>query len=152
MGMTVEGFDRFTVSLDKLAALPDATVAEMLTAGGEVIKEAHQAKLEEYISGYDVKPYKSGRPRKVIRTGQLSDSIKVGKPNVKAGYVEIRPTGTRRRGNTVVRNEEIGYITEYGKKGEPARPWMREGNADSEDKAVDSAGQVFDNYLDKIGL
>ena len=80
MGMTVEGFDRFTASLDKLAALPDATVAEMLTAGGEVIKEAHQAKLEEYISGYDVKPYKSGRPRKVIRTGQLSDSIKVGDP------------------------------------------------------------------------
>ena len=114
MGMTVEGFDRFTASLDKLTALPDATVAEMLTAGGEVIKE--------------------------------------GKPNVKAGYVEIRPTGTRKSGRKTVRNEEIGYITEYGKKGEPARPWMREGNADSEDKAVDFAGQVFDNYLDKIGL
>jgi hypothetical protein len=137
MGMTVEGFDRFTVSMDKLAALPDSVTAEMLTAGGEVIKEAHQAKLDQYGA---------------VETGELRDSIKVGKPNVKAGYVEIRPTGTRRRGNTVTRNEEIGYITEYGKKGEPARPWMREGNADSEDKAVDAAGKVFDNYLDKIGL
>ena len=137
MGMTVEGFDRFTASLDKLTALPDATVAEMLTAGGEVIKEAHQAKLEQYGA---------------VETGRLRDSIKVGKPNVKAGYVEIRPTGTRKSGRKTVRNEEIGYITEYGKKGEPARPWMREGNADSEDKAVDFAGQVFDNYLDKIGL
>ena len=137
MGMTVEGFDRFTASLDKLAALPDATVGEMLTAGGEVIKDAHQAKLEQYGA---------------VVTGKLRDSIKVGKPNAKAGTIEIRPTGTRRRGNTVTRNEEIGFITEYGKKGEPARPWMREGNADAEDKAVDAATKVFDNYLDKIGL
>lgn len=137
MGMTVEGFDRFTVSMDKLAALPDATVAEMLTAGGEVVKEAHQAKLDQYGA---------------VDTGQLAASIKTGRPNVKGGYVEIRPTGTRRRGNKVTRNEEIGYITEYGKKGEPARPWMREGNAEAEDKAVDAAAKVFDNYLDKIGL
>lgn len=137
MGMMIEGFDRFTVSLDKLAALPDATVAEMLTAGGEVVKEAHQAKLDQYGA---------------VETGKLRDSIKVGKPNVRGGYVEIRPTGTRRRGNKVTRNEEIGYITEYGKKGEPSRPWMREGNADAEDKAVDAAAKVFDNYLDKIGL
>lgn len=137
MGMTVEGFDRFTASLDKLAALPDATVAEMLTSGGEVIAQAHREKLEQYGA---------------VDTGQLAASIKVGKPNAKAGTIEISPSGTRKSGRKTVRNEEIGYITEYGKKGEPARPWMREGNADSEDKAVDSAGQVFDNYLNKIGL
>ena len=137
MGMMVEGFDAFCSSLDKLAAMPPATMGEMLTAGGEKIKEAHQAKLEQYGA---------------VKTGKLRDSIKVQKPNASAGTVEIRPTGTRRRGNTVTRNEEIGFITEYGKKGEPARPWMREGNADAEDKAVDAAAKVFDNYLDKIGL
>lgn len=137
MGMTVEGFDRFTASLDKLAALPPATMGEMLTSGGEVIAQAHREKLEQYGA---------------VDTGRLAASIKVGKPNAKAGTIEIRPSGTRRRGNTVTRNEEIGYITEYGKKGEPARPWMREGNADSEDKAVDAAQNVFNAYLDKIGL
>ena len=137
MGMMVEGFDSFTASLDKLAAMPDATVGEMLTAGGEVIKEAHQAKLEQYGA---------------VKTGKLRDSIKVQRPNVKAGTVEIRPTGTRKSGRGTVRNEEIGYITEYGKRGEPARPWMREGNADAEDKAVDAAQNVFNKYLDKIGL
>lgn len=135
--MTVEGFDRFTASLDQLAAMPESVTAEMLTAGGDVIRDAHKAKLEEYGA---------------VDTGQLAASIKTGRPNVKGGYVEIRPTGTRRRGNKVTRNEEIGYITEYGKKGEPARPWMREGNVDSEDKAVDAAGKVFDEFLDKIGL
>lgn len=137
MGMMVEGFDRFTASLDKLAALPPATMGEMLTAGGEEIKKAHQDKLDQYGA---------------VDTGKLRDSIKVSKPNTSAGYVEIRPTGTRKSGRKTVRNEEIGYITEYGKKGEPARPWMREGNADSEDKAVDAAQNVFNNYLDKIGL
>ena len=137
MGMMVEGFDKCCASLDKLAAMPDGTKAEMLTSGGEVIAQAHREKLEQYGA---------------VDTGRLAASIKVGKPNAKAGTIEIHPSGTRRRGNTVTRNEEIGYITEYGKKGEPARPWMREANADCEDKAVDAAGQVFDNYLNKIGL
>ena len=137
MGMMVEGFDRFVASLDKLAALPSSEFGKMLTAGGEEVKKGHQEKLDQY---------------KAVDTGKLRDTIKVGKPNTSAGYVEIRPTGTRKRGNTVTRNEEIGYITEYGKLGEPARPWMREGNADSEDKAVDAAQNVFNNYLDKIGL
>ena len=137
MGMMVEGFDKFCASLDKLAAMPDGTKAEMLTAGGEVVKEAHQAKLDQYGA---------------VDTGALAASIKVARPNTRAGTIEIRPTGTRRRGNTVTRNEEIGYITEYGKKGEPARPWMREANADCEDKAVDAAQNVFNAYLDKIGL
>ena len=132
-----EGFDRLQLSLEQLAAMPDAVIGEMLTAGGEVIKEAHQAKIEQMG---------------VVDTGTLAASIKLGRPNTKAGTIEIRPSGTRKRGNTVTRNEEIGWITEYGKKGEPARPWMREANADAEDKAVDAAAKPFYNYLDKIGL
>lgn len=138
MGMiSTEGFDKLQLSLEQLAAMPDAIVGEMLVAGGEVIKEAHQAKIEQMGA---------------VDTGALAASIKVGRPNTRAGTIEIRPSGTRKRGNTVTRNEEIGYITEYGKAGEPARPWMREANAESEDKAVEAAAKPFDNWLDKIGL
>ena len=144
--ISVEGFDRLSLSLEQLAAMPDAVVGEMLVAGAEVIKEAHQKKLEQYVNSY--KP-KSERAK---RTGQLAASLKVEKPNVQRGFVEIRPSGSRTRGNTTTRNEEIGYITEYGKAGEPARPWMREANAEAEDKAVDAAAKPFEQYLDKIGL
>lgn len=138
MGVSFDnGLTTFSAALDKLAALPDSVVSEMLTAGGEVIAEAHRAKLEQYGA---------------VDTGQLRDSVKVQRPNVRAGTVEIKPTGSRKRGNTTTRNEEIGYIVEHGKKGMPGRPWMREGNADAEDKAVDAAGKVLDAYLDKIGL
>ena len=138
MGMIiVEGFDKLSISLDKLAALPDSVVSEMLVAGGEVIKDAHQAKLE----GMGISD-----------TGQLAASIKLGRPNARAGTIEIRPSGTRKRGNTTTRNEAIGYINEYGKKGVAARPWMREANAEAEDKAADAAAKPFENFLDKIGL
>ena len=144
--VTVEGFNHVQLSLEQLAALPETVLAEMLMDGAEVIKEAQQKKLEQYVEGY--KP----KSEKAVRTGQLAASLEVLKPNVKGGFVVIRPTGTRKRGNTVTRNEEIGYITEYGKAGEPARPWMREANAESEDKAVEAAAKPFDNWLDKIGL
>ena len=138
MGMIrIEGFDQLQLSLWKLAGMPYSVIGEMLVAGGEVIKEAHQAKIEKMGA---------------VDTGTLAASIKVGRPNTQAGTIEIRPSGTRKRGNTVTRNEEIGYITEYGKAGEPARPWMREANAESEDKAVDAAAKPFEQYLDKIGL
>ncbi len=132
-----EGFDGLQLSLEQMAAMPDGVMAEMLTAGAEVIREAHQAKIEQMGA---------------VDTGALAASIKAGRPNTRAGTIEIRPTGTRRRGNTVTRNEEIGYITEYGKKGEPARPWMREANAEAEEKAVEAAAKPYENWLDRIGL
>ena len=135
--ISTEGFDQLQISLEQLAAMPDAVIGEMLVAGGEVIKEAHQAKIEQMGA---------------VDTGALAASIKLGRPNTKAGTIEIRPSGTRKRGNTVTRNEEIGYITEYGKAGQPGRPWMREANAESEDKAVEAAAKPFNQYLDKIGL
>lgn len=138
MGMiTMEGLNTLSISLEQLAALPDAVVSEMLTAAGEVIKEAHQAKLQQYGA---------------VDTGELVESIKVGRPNARAGTIDIRPSGTRRRGNTSTRNEEIGAIIESGKKGMAARPWMREANVEAEAKADEAAGKVFENYLNKIGL
>ena len=144
--MHVDGFNQLSISLEKLAAMPDNIMAEMLTAGAEVIKDAQQKKLEQFVEGY------SPKAKKPKRTGQLAASLKIEKPNTRNGTITIRPSGTRKRGNTVTRNEEIGYITEYGKAGEPARPWMREANAEAEDKAVDAAAKPFEQYLDKIGL
>jgi len=148
----IDGFDRVTIPLEKLAAMPERVKGEMLTAAGEVIARAHREKLELYVGEYAVKPTRSGRPRAAVRTGQLAASIKAGRPNTKAGYIEIRPGGSRTRGRTTTRNEEIGYILEYGKQGVPARQWMRDANAECEEKAADTAAASFGKWLDEIGL
>ena len=148
----IEGFDRVQLSLEKLAAMPDSVRGEMLTAAGQVIAEAHRRKLELYVGEYAVKPTRRGRPRAAVRTGQLAASIRPARPNVKDGTIEIRPTGSRVRGRTSTRNEEIGYILEYGKAGVPARPWMRDANAECEEKAADAAAGSFGKWLDEIGL
>jgi hypothetical protein len=41
------------------------------------------------------------------------------------GRKRISFDGTRRRGNTDTRNGEIAFVNEYGKRGQPARPFMR---------------------------
>ena len=147
-----EGLDRLMIPLEKLAAVPDGVKGEMLTSAGQVIAEAHREKLQAYVGEYAVKATRSGRPRAAVRTGQLAASIRVGRPNVKDGTIEIRPTGSRVRGRTSTRNEEIGFILEYGKAGVPARPWMRDANTECEGKAADAAAGPFGKWLDEIGL
>lgn len=40
------------------------------------------------------------------------------------GIQAVTFKGTRRRGRTRVRNAEIAFINEFGKRGQPARPFM----------------------------
>ena len=72
MGMIrIEGFDQLQLSLWKLAGMPYSVIGEMLVAGGEVIKEAHQAKIDKSKVIVDI-PSKS----------TLLSSVKIGKTDV----------------------------------------------------------------------
>ena len=150
----VQGFDKLALSLEQMAAIPPDVKRGMLERSGKVIADAHRQKLENYIGEYAVKPYRNGRGRAAVRTGALAASIKAGKVKVTGGEcsIEIRPSGSRTRGQTTTRNEEIGYILEYGKQGVPARPWMRDANAECEEQAVQEAADDYYKWLDEIGL
>lgn len=66
----------------------------------------------------------------------ILDKIRHTKPKQtqSGGYSDVTFSGKRRRGNSATRNAEIAFINEYGKEGQPARPFIRtaaEGGADA---------------------
>ena len=92
---------------------------------------------------------RQGRAYGVEDTGLTLRSIKKGKVKLHKGQrvLYITPTGTRRRGHKRVRNAEIAFINEYGKKGQKARPFIRVGNERSAAPATQAAMAVYDRWL-----
>lgn len=134
----VRGFGDLIADIASLAKLPEEAMDDMLHAEADVVEPAIKAKAEAYG---------------VKDTGMTVESIKRGKAKKSPDgrTMLISPQGTRKRGNTEVRNAEIAFINEYGrgtdKQIQPARPFMRDAVAESEDEAVEAAQKVYDEYL-----
>ena len=61
--------------------------------------------------------------------------------------MSVYPQGSRKRGNTTTSNSEIAFINEFGKHGQPPRPFIQTANEKYADRAVDAAFDVYDEYL-----
>ena len=83
-------------------------------------------------------------------TGIMQSSIGRGKPRrTKDGRsVSIYPRGSRKRGNTSVREAEIGFINEFGKKGQSARPFIKTANERHAEEAVNASEKIYRNYVE----
>ena len=135
----MDGLSALSVSLDKLAAMPDDVMGQMLTAGADVLAQAQQESADAHG---------------LRDTGMMIESIKAGRPrrSPDGGDIAITPEGTRRRGNTETRNAEIAYINEYGKDGQPGTGFIREANDKKEADAVGASEKIYNTWLDRIEL
>lgn len=135
--MQTSGFDEYAFNFAELATLPNEVMREMLEAEGEVIKRAQASTAESMLQG----PYYAGG---------VAAGIKVGKYKRNAGNATMYVTfeGTQ-HGNRVA---EIAFVNEFGKRGQPARPFIRTANEAHADEAVDAAAKVYDQYLASKGL
>ena len=142
MGFTVSGLDEFSLSLQELAALPDTVQDDMLEAGAEVVAKAQWDKVMAY-GIYDRES-----------TQHVAESIKPGKVKVKKGrrVIYVSPTGKRKRGNTETRNAEILFINEFGKRGQSARPAVRDANEACAEATTQAEFQVYDKWLKSKNL
>lgn len=134
------GLEGLMMSLEELAALPEAVVREMLTAEGEVLKAAQIRSAQKTFSAK--------------RSRQLEASIVVGEKLLKGKngpYITVYPQGTRENG---VRNAEVGFVEEFGAPKRDIDPtqWMRIANENATEAAVDAAAQVYDKWLKRKGL
>lgn len=77
--------------------------------------------------------------------GDVAASVKAGKARVSGSgaQVKIEFKGTA-HGNRVA---EIAFINEYGKKSQPARPFISKAIKDSEVAGAEAARTVLDAYL-----
>lgn len=133
------GLDELSLSLQEIAQIPEDVVGEMLNAQADVVVEAQKA---------------AAKALGVEETGLTIRSIKKGRVKLKKGrqVLYITPTGSRRRGKKRVRNAEIAFINEFGKRHQKARPFVRTGNETSAGKATEAAMAVYDRWLKSKNL
>ena len=136
------GLDDLMLSFQEIAAIPEEVQDEMLRAGAEVVAQAQREKVKAYGI------YDGSSPRHVadaIKPGK----VKPGKVKLKKGQrvIYVTPSGSRRRGKSVTRNAEILFVNEYGKRGQKARPAIRDANEACAEQMVNAQMAVYDKHL-----
>lgn len=122
--VSLQGFTELDEMFGKLGDVPFEVTRQALDAMAEVAEERVRASGE----AMGVRD-----PNSAVH---ILDKITHTRPKQKqsGGYSDVTFGGKRRRGNTATRNAEIAFINEYGKEGQPARPFIRqaaEGGADA---------------------
>ena len=127
------GSDQAIRLFEKLESMPDTVVGGALEAAGDIV---HRRVIA------------TGEAMGVFRTGQVVASFRRGKAERDGGTmsVEIKPTGSRTDGNKRT-NSEVAFINEYGKRGQPPRPFMRTAADKSEDEIERVIAQRIDEYI-----
>ena len=137
---SVQGMEALSNAFKSSTGMPDGTKKEMLTAMGEVAA----AEVKKSGESYGIRNAESSQ--------HILDKISLGKPKVKGdgGSVTITFKGTRTdaKHKTATRNAEIAFINEFGKKGQKARPFIKNAIDGKQDKIIDAGLEVFDKWLD----
>lgn len=126
----VVGLDDVQEAMLRQDAIVEEAVPEMLKAGGAVMQKAQQEEIKTRFN--------SRRS-----TGALLASIKVSAVKEIDGgkRVEIYPNGKDKHG---VRNEEKGFVLNYGRSNMPARPWFTAANEKAADDVVSEMRRVWE--------
>ena len=137
--MMPEGFlDR----LSKLGNQSDAIAEKVLKAGGEVVLAKVQSNLSSVIG--------RGTKYDSRSTGELERSIGLspanldrdGIHNVKIGFVDPRSDGDS--------NAKIANILEYGKHGQPAKPFLKPAKRASKSACEEAMKLAFEEEVGKL--
>ncbi len=131
--------------LRKLTSLGDQTDAiceKMLEAGAEVAEEKIRANLQSVIGRGTQAPSQS--------TGELLRSLGIsavrqdadGVLNIKVGFAEPRSDGES--------NAKIANILEYGKHGQPPRPFLKPAKTASRAPCSAAMRQTFEEEVGKL--
>lgn len=109
--------EEFLLKVSRLADQTDAILPKVLEVGGEVVLNKVKGNLSDVI-GKNTK-YQSRSTGELISSLGLSDARqdRNGNYNVKVGFAEPRSDGES--------NAKIATILEYGKHGQPAKPFLK---------------------------
>ena len=133
--------EEFLRKLSSLGSRTDEVAKKALTAGGEIILARTRANLLAVI-GKNIK----GEPRS---TGQLVSALGLspvrvdrnGNYNIKIGFDEYRQDGSSNAG--------VANILEYGKHGQPAKPFLKPAKKQVGNQALEKMKQVLEEEMKK---
>lgn len=128
--------------LSQLGAKSDEIAEKMLEAGGEVLLSRVKSNLAGVIGKGTKYPSES--------TGELERSLGLspakldrnGNHNVKVGFSEPRSDGGS--------NAQIANIIEYGKHGQPAKPFLKPAKSACKATVIEAMKQTFEQEVSKL--
>lgn len=134
--------DDFLQKLSKLADRTDEISERVLEAGGEVVLSKVKSNLSSVIG--------KGTLFESRSTGELERSlgltpVKVdrdGNYNIKIGFSEPRSDGGS--------NAKIANIIEYGRHGQPAKPFLKPAKSASKTPCQEAMKRKFQEEVDKL--
>ena len=127
---TVKMPDDFIEKVSKLGSQTDEILGRVLAVGGEVVEDKVRSNLSAVIGKNTKEDSRS--------TGQLLSSLgtsparvnRDGDMDVKIGFGDNRTDGRS--------NAMIAGVLEYGKHGQPPKPFMKPAKAASKSAAIDA--------------
>ena len=140
--MKVELPEEFLKKLTRLEEQTDAICTEMLEAGAEVVEAKIRENLQAVIGRDTQTPSRS--------TGELLASLGTtevkqdadGILNIKVGFAEPRSDGES--------NAKIANIIEYGKHGQPPKPFLKPAKTASRAACTAAMQQTFEEEVGKL--
>ena len=128
--------------LSQMGARSDEIAEKMLEAGGEVLLSRVKSNLAGVIGKGTKYPSES--------TGELERSLGLspakldrnGNHNIKVGFSEPRSDGGS--------NAQIANIIEYGKHGQPAKPFLKPAKSTSKAAVIEAMKQTFEQEVSKL--
>ena len=132
----------FLERLSRLGGRSDEIAEKVLTAGGEVVLQKVKSSLASVI-GKGTK-YDSHSTGELERSLGLS-SVKMdrdGNHNIKIGFAEPRSDGGS--------NAKIANVIEYGKHGQPAKPFLKPAKSAAKSACEAAMAQKFEEEVGKL--
>jgi len=134
--------DEFLQKLSKLSDRTDEISERVLEAGGEVVLSRVKSNLSSVIG--------KGTEYDSRSTGELERSLGLspvkldrdGNYNIKIGFSEPRSDGGS--------NAKIANIIEYGKHGQPAKPFLKPAKSASKAACQEAMIRKFQEEVDKL--
>lgn len=128
--------DDLLKKLSRLGSKIDDVSETVLETGGEIVLDKVRNNLQGVLSGES--------------TGELLASLGLskvllgrdGNHNIKVGFAEPRSDGKS--------NAMIANIIEYGKHGQPARPFLKPAKSQSKKACIDAMTQKLEEEIKKL--
>lgn len=132
----------FLLKLSRLGNKTDEICEKALEAGGEVVLEKVKENLSSVIG--------SGTKYDSLSTGELEQSLGLspakqdrdGNYNIKVGFSEPRSDGGS--------NAKIANIIEYGKHGQPAKPFLKPARSSSRKACISAMQETLEREVEKL--
>ena len=134
--------DDFLLKISKLGSDFDPVAEKVLKAGGEVVFKRTKSNLSAVIG--------KGTKHESRSTGELEKALGVtsvrldrnGNHNIKIGFSEPRSDGES--------NAKIANILEYGKHGQPAKPFLKPAKSASKSECISVMKSTFEEEVKKL--